>query len=280
MAIAATVLTTFGAGGRRARPRNRRTPPAPTGTAAGSDAMPAGTIPDPAACAEGLTLEDGVLTVATGEPAFPPVRHRRRSRRAAKGSSRRSPTRSPSSWVRARRRRVGAHAVRRGDRTRVRRTSTSTSSSTASRPSARRSCRSACPTTRATTRWSPSPTTPGCRSDHAARAAGAPTSAWPPGRTSLQFVEDVIAARRRRRRSSTTTPTAVQAMSTQQIDAIVVDLPTALYLTAVELEGGVVVGQFPPVDTGRGRAVGSALRAGQPARRVRRLRDPAPARVR
>ena len=33
---------------------------------------PVGTIPDPAACAEGLTLEDGVLTVATGEPAFPP----------------------------------------------------------------------------------------------------------------------------------------------------------------------------------------------------------------
>ena len=34
--------------------------------------MPVGTIPDPAACAEGLTLEEGVLTVATGEPAFPP----------------------------------------------------------------------------------------------------------------------------------------------------------------------------------------------------------------
>ena len=34
--------------------------------------IPIGTIPDPAACAEGLTLDDGVLTVATGEPAFPP----------------------------------------------------------------------------------------------------------------------------------------------------------------------------------------------------------------
>ena len=35
------------------------------GTEAGADG-------DAAACAEGKTLEDGVLTIATGEPAFPP----------------------------------------------------------------------------------------------------------------------------------------------------------------------------------------------------------------
>ena len=37
----------------------------------------------------------------------------------------------------------------------------------------------------------------------------------------------------------------VQAMKSNQIDAALFDLPTALYLGAVELEDGVVLGQFP-----------------------------------
>lgn len=39
---------------------------------------------------------------------------------------------------------------------------------------------------------------------------------------------------------------AVAAMQADQIDAAVFDLPTALYLSAVVLEDGVVLGQFPP----------------------------------
>lgn len=35
------------------------------------------------------------------------------------------------------------------------------------------------------------------------------------------------------------------ALDNAQVDAIVVDLPTAFYLTAVEIEGGVIVGQLP-----------------------------------
>ena len=35
------------------------------------------------------------------------------------------------------------------------------------------------------------------------------------------------------------------ALEAGQIDAIVVDLPTALYLSAVEIEGSSVIGQFP-----------------------------------
>ncbi len=35
------------------------------------------------------------------------------------------------------------------------------------------------------------------------------------------------------------------ALDNDQVDAIVVDLPTAFYLTAVEIEGGVIVGQLP-----------------------------------
>jgi len=38
---------------------------------------------------------------------------------------------------------------------------------------------------------------------------------------------------------------AVAALKNKQIDGIVVDLPTAFYLTAVEIDGGLIVGQLP-----------------------------------
>ena len=38
---------------------------------------------------------------------------------------------------------------------------------------------------------------------------------------------------------------AVQALKNGQVDGLVVDLPTAFYLSAVEIEGGVIVGQLP-----------------------------------
>ena len=39
---------------------------------------------------------------------------------------------------------------------------------------------------------------------------------------------------------------AKAALEATQIDAIVVDLPTAFYISAVEIEGSKVIGQFPP----------------------------------
>ncbi len=39
---------------------------------------------------------------------------------------------------------------------------------------------------------------------------------------------------------------AIQALSNAQIDGLVVDLPTAFYITAAQLEGSVIVGQFAP----------------------------------
>lgn len=67
------------------------------------------------------------------------------------------------------------------------------------------------------------------------------------GTTSAQVAEDSIAP---------TTPVQLfndndqvkQALTAGLVDAIVVDLPTALYITAAELEGGVVVGQLPAGD--------------------------------
>jgi len=64
------------------------------------------------------------------------------------------------------------------------------------------------------------------------------------GTTSLEFVNTVIQ------------PTldiyvyddnaaAKAALEAKQIDAIVVDLPTAFYISAVEIEGSKVIGQFP-----------------------------------
>ena len=69
------------------------------------------------------------------------------------------------------------------------------------------------------------------------------------GTTSFDAIEKVIAP---------STPAlafnsnddAKAALATGQVDAIVVDLPTALYLTAVELNGGIIIGQLAGAATG------------------------------
>lgn len=65
------------------------------------------------------------------------------------------------------------------------------------------------------------------------------------GTTSLEFINTVI--------KPTTEPyvyddnaAAKATLEAKQIDAIVVDLPTAFYISAVEIEGSKVIGQFPP----------------------------------
>ena len=67
------------------------------------------------------------------------------------------------------------------------------------------------------------------------------------GTTSLDFITKVI--------QPTSEPfiyddnaAAKAAMEAKQIDAIVLDLPTALYVSAVEIEGSKVIGQFPLSD--------------------------------
>lgn len=39
---------------------------------------------------------------------------------------------------------------------------------------------------------------------------------------------------------------AIAALNADQVDGIVVDLPTAFFITAAQMEDGVIVGQFPP----------------------------------
>ena len=53
------------------------------------------------------------------------------------------------------------------------------------------------------------------------------------------------------------------ALTAGQVDAIVVDLPTAFYITAAELDGGTIVGQLPP-GTGTPEQFGAVLDKGSP----------------
>ena len=56
---------------------------------------------------------------------------------------------------------------------------------------------------------------------------------------------------------------AVQALNNGQIDGIVVDLPTAYFMTAVQLDKGVIVGQLPLVG-GEVEQFGAVLSKGSP----------------
>ena len=85
------------------------------------------------------------------------------------------------------------------------------------------------------------------------------------GTTSYQYIVDFI------RPSSKplaydTNDLAVQALKNGQIDGIVVDLPTAFYVTAVQVEDGVIVGQFPNRGGSRER-FGMVFEQGNPLRR-------------
>jgi len=64
------------------------------------------------------------------------------------------------------------------------------------------------------------------------------------GTTSLQFVTDVIQPNPEVFVYDDNVG-AKAALEANQIDAIVVDLPTAFYISAVEIEGSSVIGQFP-----------------------------------
>lgn len=67
------------------------------------------------------------------------------------------------------------------------------------------------------------------------------------GTTSLAYIEEVI--------QPEADPSvyndndaAIAALNAEQIDGIVVDLPTAFFITAAQMEDGVIVGQFPAAD--------------------------------
>jgi polar amino acid transport system substrate-binding protein len=66
----------------------------------------------------------------------------------------------------------------------------------------------------------------------------------PIGTTSLTYVTEVIAPTAAPKVYDTL-DAAIQALSNGQVDGVVVDLPTAFFVTAVQLENGTIVGSLP-----------------------------------
>jgi polar amino acid transport system substrate-binding protein len=64
------------------------------------------------------------------------------------------------------------------------------------------------------------------------------------GTTSYQFIQDTIMPTKKPSVFPSNTG-AVQALKNKQIDGLVVDLPTAFYVTAVQVPNSKVLGQFP-----------------------------------
>ena len=69
------------------------------------------------------------------------------------------------------------------------------------------------------------------------------------GTTSLNLINTTIAPRQEAKVYDTN-DLAIEALKNGQIDGLVVDLPTALYITAAQFEGGVIAGQFPAPEGG------------------------------
>jgi polar amino acid transport system substrate-binding protein len=228
-------------------------PPAGTETtaAAGTTESTAavGTIPDPAACAEGLTLEDGVLTVATGEPAFPPYvidddpesGEGFEAAVAYAVADQMGFAHDDVAWVRT----PFDAAIQPGPKDfdfNLQQFSIS--------PERLGVVSFSVPYYTSTQAIIAGPDSP---------AVGATTLpelqqlrlGVAAGTTSLALIEDVIQPDEDVQVFNTNAD-AVQALSTLQVDALVVDLPTALFLAAAEIDGGVVVGQFPPIDAAPG----------------------------
>ncbi|EWT00907.1 ABC transporter substrate-binding protein [Intrasporangium oryzae NRRL B-24470] len=68
------------------------------------------------------------------------------------------------------------------------------------------------------------------------------------GTTSLKAIQDQIQPSNDPKVFDTN-DIAVQALKNKQIDGIVVDVPTAFYMTAAQLDNGVIVGQLPAAGT-------------------------------
>lgn len=232
----------------------------PEGTVTESTA-PVGTIPDPAECAAGLTLEEGVLTVATGEPAFPPYvidddptsGEGFEAAVAYAVAAQMGFEADAVEWIRT----PFEVAIQPGPKDfdfNLQQYSIS--------PEREEVVSFSLPYYTSTQAIIAFEGTPAAEVDSLPALQDLRIGVAS-GTTTLAFVEDVI--------QPSDTPqvfndnaAVVAAMNTQQIDAIVVDLPTAIFLAAVELEGAIVVGQFPPIDSAEGEPWGMLFEQDNP----------------
>lgn len=82
------------------------------------------------------------------------------------------------------------------------------------------------------------------------------------GTTSLEYIKDVVQPTAEPLVFNDTND-AKSAMQANQIDGIVVDLPTAYYITAAEIKNSTIVGQFP-ADPGSAEEFGLVMQKGTP----------------
>ena len=83
----------------------------------------------------------------------------------------------------------------------------------------------------------------------------------PIGTTSYQYIVDNIDPEQKPSVYNTLND-AISGVKGKQIDGVVVDLPTAFFITAVQLEKSTIVGQFPPV--GEQERFGMVFEKGNP----------------
>lgn len=83
----------------------------------------------------------------------------------------------------------------------------------------------------------------------------------PVGTTSFQYIQDNIQPEQQPSVYDTLND-AVSALNARQVDGIVVDLPTAFFVVAVQVEDGTIVGQFPAV--GEQERFGMVFELGSP----------------
>ena len=186
-------------------------------------------------CATGKTITDGVLTIATGEPAFPPYVVDNDPDQQARLRGGRGLGRRRRDGLRRRFGHVGPHHLRRGDPAGRQELRLQPPAVLDHPGASRRRSRSPIRTTPATRRssgWSARPPR-GRRRSTISRTS---SSGYRPARRASQFVTDVIQPNQETFVYDDNVG-AKAALEANQIDAIVVDLPTAFYISAVEIEG-------------------------------------------
>jgi polar amino acid transport system substrate-binding protein len=227
-----------------------------------ADSAASGTVPDPAECAQGLTLDDGVLTVATGDPAFlpyvvdddPTSGDGFESAVAYAVAEQMGFDHDHVTWVRT----TFDEAIQPGpknfdfDIQQYGITPERSDVVTFSLPYYT--------TNQALVANTDTPAaTAASLADVQALKLGVTS-----GTTSLTYVTDVIQPDSDPQIFNSNADLAA-ALETKQIDAIVVDLPTGIIMTVTDqLTSGIVVGQFPPADSAPGEDWGMLFEKDNP----------------
>ena len=225
-------------------------------------------------CAVGKTLEDGRPDHRHGKPGLLSVGPERRTRKRRGFRGRRSLRHRRRDGFRRRCRNLGSAPPSTRRSSRGRRISTSTCNNIPSRPSVSRWSISPCPITPPPWRF---------LTTEAVVAAGAEPTLEKPARscsggadantTAVPMLTEIVGPERDAMLYGDNVDVTA-AMQAGQIDAALFDLPTALYLAAVVVEGGTILGQFPADRSDNPDQVSGLLNGRrQPAEGMRRPRD-------